>query len=420
MSLSALIERLTALLSKSFVIGAFIPVLLFAALNGAIWRRDLFWFRPWADPGASATAKAADLTAALIGLAVAAYLLSSVNVFLRQVLEGRHLDPDRLFTKKLVARQDKCFSALQSGYSLARKAGRDISRKKTDWTEKLTTAAVEGVRNHAGQNAYDGETGAAAEAMKTLRNRREQAQAPSFEDLSGAVDELSRVLQSNDLNAENGGRKTLADDRRELLSLFDYAEDSWSARELACFNQLQARFGIGAPAPTAMGNIAQSMQSYGITRYGLNLDTFWSRLQPVLQKDETFSGRLQDAKTQLDFLVGCFWLSLGTTIVWVPALAFTSAPVGLFLALALVGPALSWCFYRLAAENYLVFGEMIRTSVDLHRFALLESLHVALPKSLRDERALWNALQKVASFGQEWVDLSYRHESQGSAEAPTK
>ena len=106
-------------------------------------------------------------------------------------------------------------------------------------------------------------------------------------------------------------------DRRDLLTLFNYAGDECLARELALANELQARFGLGAVAPTALGNVGANMQSYAWTRYGLNLATFWSRLQPVLQKHQDFYAVLQEAKVQLDFLVASVFLSAATTIVWV-------------------------------------------------------------------------------------------------------
>jgi hypothetical protein len=60
-----------------------------------------------------------------------------------------------------------------------------------------------------------------------------------------------------------------------------------------------------------------------------------------------------------------------------------------------------------------VFTELVRSSVDLYRFPLLQALHVALPGGIREERAIWNALQRLSTFGEEAVDLSYQHDAKG-------
>jgi hypothetical protein len=150
------------------------------------------------------------------------------------------------------------------------------------------------------------------------------------------------------------------------------------------------------------------MQSYALGHYRLNLSAFWSRLQPLLQKQEGFYGVLQDAKAQLDFLVASTWLCTLSTLVWLVILPFFGTSIALFLGVAVIGPVAAWLLYLAAVENYVAFGELVRTSVDLYRLDLLDALGVNRPHSLREERALWDALQRVFAFGQESVDFSYR------------
>ena len=195
----------------------------------------------------------------------------------------------------------------------------------------------------------------------------------------------------------------------ELLVLFDYAEDEWVARERTMANRLEARFGTGAIAATAFGNVGESMQHYAFSRYRINLAVFWSRLQPLVQQHKEFYAGLQDAKVQLDFMVVCVFLSAFSTAVWLVVLPIWASVGWLLLAVVVLGPLLSRLFYLAATENYVAFGELVRSSVDLYRFDLLDALHVARPRSLRDERVLWDALRRVSAAGQEGVDLSYRH-----------
>jgi hypothetical protein len=190
--------------------------------------------------------------------------------------------------------------------------------------------------------------------------------------------------------------------------LIDFAEDEWAARHVAQANVLQLRFGPGAVAPTAFGNVAESMHGYAFSRYHLDLVTFWSRLQSLLQKQKDFFATLQDAKTQLDFLVASIFLSALTTLVWVVVLPVWSDAVGLFLMVALLGPLVTRLLYLTGVENYMAFADVVRTAVDLYRFDLFDALHVARPSGVRDERVLWEALQRISSLGQEEVELSYR------------
>jgi hypothetical protein len=156
------------------------------------------------------------------------------------------------------------------------------------------------------------------------------------------------------------------------------------------------------------------MQGYGITRYNINLETFWPRLQPVLAAaNKDYYQGLLDSKTQLDFLIACCWLSAITAAVWVLLLAVTGGPWWLFLIVALAGPLAAGFCYELAVENYVAFTELVRASVDLYRFQLLQQLHIALPGGIRDERATWQALQRLSTYGRESVDLSYQNDPKG-------
>jgi hypothetical protein len=407
--LSTVLDRLTTLASKHFIVGAFIPVLVFAFLNGIILYREFAWFSVWAGPQISGTARAFDAAALLIGLAVVAHVLWSLNGFLRQTLEGAHLRPDSAIGRYLRARQSERRGKLRQEYDQTRNTTARIIDLRPEWQKRLVQAALIGQKTK--QNQYDG-TGAAAATIEALRQRRVQALPLPLADLEAAVAALEPVLKANSISVPPppGAKSTLSAERLKLLTLFDYAEEEWGARDVALANQLQARFGIGAIAPTAFGNVAESMQSYAFTRYRINLGTFWGRLQPILQKHEGFYSLLQDVKVQLDFLVACTWLSALTTLLWLFILPIWNKSAGLFLGLAIVGPAAAWLCYRAAIENYVGFGEVVRTGVDLYRLELLDVLRLPRPNGLREERALWDALRRVVSFGQEWVDVSYRRE----------
>ena len=415
MSLASLLDRLGGLLPKNFIVGAFLPALIFGFLNGVILYGDSARFRTWSGKLTSATPGVFASAVVLIGVAVMGYLLSCLNGYLREVLEGKHF-PARLdkVRQSMEATERARYNDVENAYQEARSEAGLISDAKQRWSDYMADEAAKGIQATT-TNTYTGLAEPAAQAIEELRVLHRQAQRIDLASLANAVGLLGTELARNNIRVYPSphGHNRLSEDRLDLLSLVDYAKDVWSVREQQKFNEL-ARFGIGNIAPTALGNIAASMQGYGMTRYGINLETFWGRMQPILASaNKDFNGGLQDSKTQLDFLIVCCWLSAISTAVWLPVLAVTGGPWWLFLMVALAGPLAAWFCYGLAVESYVVFTELQRTSVDLYRFPLLQALHIALPAGIRDERASWNALQRLSTYGRETVDLSYQHDPKG-------
>src|SRR5262249_13804957 len=130
-------------------------------------------------------------------------------------------------------------------------------------------------------------------------------------------------------------------------------------------------------ALTTMGNIGQTIRSYAITRYNLDLEIFWSRLQNSIQGNTNYFGVLQDVKVQVDCVVSLVWLSALFSLVWTPWMLVQGA----FPEFAIAGAAglLSLWLYSLACSSYAVFADVMRSAVDLFRFKLLDDLHIALP-----------------------------------------
>jgi len=410
--LTSLLERLTTLVSKYFLIGYFIPVMVFGFLSGAIFYHSFTWFREWAKPEISGTVKIFDAGAVLVGLSVVSYLLSTVSVFLREALEGKHLierlPPLDLYLR---SRQEAKLKNFQNQYSQARNEYAAILEGKLEWQQELAKSSKTGRSDAKDRNAYDPSNSAAAKELTRLREEIASSRPPTAASLRKATDEMKTELAKNDSSVVDTvtGRKPLWEDRGNLIRIFEDAEDAWAARELHAFSEIQSGFGIGYVASTAMGNVAQSMQAYALTRYQMNLNTFWGRMQPGMQGNKDFYSQLQDTKVQLDFLVSCTWLCASSSVLWMTTLLISGSSAILFAAAAIGGPLASYFLYFLATKNYSVFAELVRTGVDLFRFQLLQALHIALPNGIRDERATWAALQKVSTFGSEVVDLSYQH-----------
>lgn len=408
MSFSSLIDKLSTLVSKAYVFSAFIPVLVFAFLNASLlWFHSLL-FQHWAA-AQLAKPSAFTLTSIVVGLVVAGYMLQSVNTFLREFLEGKYI-PGPL-RARFVARQQAMLNDLWGKYTSARDDQLDISRSIPGWRDTHPLAAKKGIDDHKGHNIYD-RTNDVAVRVNQLRQKRDAAETISYQELEGVVHALEEILRENDENTKGraddaaASQSQLKADRFFLLDLFDYAQSALIADENRFLNERQYRFGFVAE-PTAMGNVVASVQAWAMIRYSMNLNSFWSRLQPGLQADANFYTVLQDAKVQLDFLVACCWLATLTWIGWTIALAAFRTSLVAWILVALGGPFVSRFFYELAVTNYMAFGDIMRTSVDLYRFTVLRAMHVPIPRSIREERLIWGTLQKLTIIGQEDVELTY-------------
>jgi hypothetical protein len=101
-----------------------------------------------------------------------------------------------------------------------------------------------------------------------------------------------------------------------------------------------------------------------------------------------------------------------TAAGWLVAMPWLRFSWLFFLVVGFLAPLLARFFYQLAVENYLVFADVVKSSVDLFRFQLLKSLHVPLPSCVRQERALWASLQDLQTYGKEGLEISYQHDGQ--------
>jgi hypothetical protein len=228
-------------------------------------------------------------------------------------------------------------------------------------------------------------------------------------------------LQANNTKGANTG--VLLEDYRQVREIIEYASDAYAYERNRCFSRRQFRFPgvfierkLGDPsapsnilAATEMGNIARTIRSYGLNRYSFDLDVLWSRLQPIVQQKKDFYGSLQDAKTQLDFLISLCWVSAVFWILWailVPL--YSHYDYKLFGLIMFAGPAFTWLWYRLACESYTAFADLMRTSVDLYRFELLDALNLQRPRDLNDENVLWNRIAQAIGFADTDVHFEYK------------
>jgi hypothetical protein len=245
--------------------------------------------------------------------------------------------------------------------------------------------------------------------LANLLGAREGNQYISPEELKDEVDAMTHDLHeySSEL-PDNQQSEKLDSDQGALLEVIEYTAGKWEAEHVRLLHSYQFDYPGKEVAPTRMGNVANTAAYYAASRYDMNLEMFWSRLQKIIQSDSNFYGVLQDAKTQVDFLVSLIWLTIAFTLIWVVMLPFLARANILFSAIAVLGPSLTYVWYRVALQSYRAFSDLLRASVDLYRLDLLKTLRLSLPANAEQERVVWRTLEARIGYGEDTnIGLQY-------------
>jgi hypothetical protein len=154
--------------------------------------------------------------------------------------------------------------------------------------------------------------------------------------------------------------------------------------------------------PTALGNALRAAEDRAGRRYGLDGVVVWPRLYPLLS--DRVLAIVDDERTQLDVAVRF------SAVLFVAALASLGllATHGWLLLLPAALLLVAWLAYRAAVGAAIAYGEGLETAFDLHRFDLLRALHLPLPASSEEERAL-NAQVTAALLQGQRIPFAYEH-----------
>jgi hypothetical protein len=431
--LDALLEKLGGLLPKNFIIAAFFPVLLFAGANGVMCYLTVPRFREWAGRYAALDAgqQAFYGIPVLIVVAVAAYIFSMLNLSLRRALEGEPpLLPDRVkdwLKRQLTVRQRHKLRRLEAQLKESERFWWRLKRLvdgkegKGDGLESILTKAYTAGTAQAAACDYAPDKSAAA-AVAELAKRREENREITAQELSDAVGQLAAELGKCNVGRQKPGdpdyenKRELNEDFEALREVIRYAVSRAEEEYATRYNQREYNYSRYKLSPTTMGNVAESVRGYARSRYAMNLDPFWLRVQKLVLDDKDFYASLLDAKTQLDFLVSLCWLTAAFTAFWLVYLLYLRQSVWLFLGIGLAGPALAFMWYKIAVQSYLAFADVLRTVLDLYRFKLLDALNIKRPANRQEEQKTWRSLSQVIGYG--GADpLDYKAEAK---EAPPK
>lgn len=169
--------------------------------------------------------------------------------------------------------------------------------------------------------------------------------------------------------------------------------------------------------PTKLGNILFAAEDYSRIVYGMDIEFWWPRLT-ILLPDNLIT-ELEEA-----FVPVIAMLNFGTMLVIFSIMCSINAivrylfinnenTVGLWLLFIILGLPIfailiAYLLYTAATRHAHDYGNLIRTTVDLYRFDLLEQLHQKLPSNPSEEKDLWITLTKwLYEFKDR--DIKYMH-----------
>ncbi|GAA4468522.1 hypothetical protein [Phytohabitans houttuyneae] len=166
---------------------------------------------------------------------------------------------------------------------------------------------------------------------------------------------------------------------------------------------LVARFPPSRLRPTALGNALAAMEARAGAEYGWDATVAWPRLYPVLGPQARTL--VDDRRNTLDLTAR---LTVTATVLAVVT-AGLLAQSRWWVLLALAPLALAVLAYRSAVQAAIAYGETVGAAFDLHRFDLLEHLHLPLPADQAAEQA---ANEKLCLMWRQGAptNLVYRHQ----------
>lgn len=202
-----------------------------------------------------------------------------------------------------------------------------------------------------------------------------------------------------------------------------YTDDILRLRTRLANFSLQSPLSVKNVMPTRLGNILRASEMYAYERYRIEEITIWPRLFNVLPTE--YIRTLEEKHNHFMFLINSAFLALSTALaslffcllglpllVSMPAMQYLSpkvagfftvgfdfvSPFGYFLiSLALLG--FGYVMYEIAVNSARDLGAFICASFDLYRGNLLTQMNWYPPKTITDERILWDDLSRFLATG---------------------
>jgi hypothetical protein len=159
--------------------------------------------------------------------------------------------------------------------------------------------------------------------------------------------------------------------------------------------------------PTRLGNILRASEDYASLRYSIDSVVIWPRLYFYLP--DTFIANLTSAETAMTTMLVMAGLSFTFAVIACLVLALFTTKALLF-AICASGFFLAWLCYRNSLHSARLYAELIKSAFDLHRWELLEAMHVKLPATLEEERKIWDDVTQLILRNIDFLNARYTSE----------
>jgi hypothetical protein len=405
----------SSLFAKPFILGSFLPVVLFLSTCAFMANQVGGAPQAWVialNPAAAAGATPWNVTGSFAVVIGFSYCLSGLNGFLLELWEGKHLG----FLTGWLHRAE-----------LARylRIDRELARCQDELDDFDAPPAVGAAPNVwmdlIGQMAQASNAAGPAiplpaqtpPSLDIVMRKREAGDLLTLAELTTAVNTLLPHL-----SAGAGASPLVGELHETLIDAIQYARERLMLEKyrLHYLRQFQFPVALNASrgtsslnviAPTRIGNITRTIRTYALDRYNLDLNIFWTRLQGAMVKEKEAVAGLQDAKTQVDFMVSAFWLTWLFIVLWSVILIWFAPRPGVFLAVVIGGPIATRLMYLAGCQNYIVFADLTRSSIDLFRNELIDQLRLAKPPGNNEEQAMWRRLGGWLGYANE-SDINFK------------
>lgn len=158
-------------------------------------------------------------------------------------------------------------------------------------------------------------------------------------------------------------------------------------------------------APTRLGNVLLSAETYSLDRYGVDSVRTWPRLYHLLPKELIES--MAQARASMEFLLAMAFLgALYAPTASIYLIVMAAPPVWWIVTLS-AATAISIAAYAASLWPAAVYGDHVRAAFDLHRNKLLTAAGMPLPATPAEERRTWEVLTSFLERGREHSGWRY-------------
>ena len=405
--LGPLITGLTSLrdfLSRSFLIGAFLPTLLFNTTNVLILFVWNWPFHNWARREILDSALFdKTVVCALLFLFVwlQSYIVSALTPLWTRSLEGKNW-PEKLRNEG-IREHRKLFDSAQEQINACVEIYTAIDEKREKFGDEIAAAFQQSSKPVSRPTGLiDVRTD-----MSMLQRIQRSGRLIKFEQLQTLVKAFLDDLKYVDTWTN---REKISQD---ITLIFDYAYKKALQEHFRRDAELSMGFGSGEEIePTEFGNVGKSASAYCSRAFKCNLSLIWDPLRRAISKEAESATNLDNCKAQMDFFVASFWLSLFQAVFWAIVFAAAGEVLGAISA-AIVGPAICLLlWYGAAVGQYQALQSLVIAALNSPlRHQVLVDLHLGLPANLVEERELWDSINQALGFGRD-IPVRYQFQKQ--------